>query len=117
MEKVIKATSKKVVTTDQPPKKVPKFVVKESFSPAKEVMPSKSGILKRLKKMDHRPRNSPERSSSFSPKAVSQITRKPQINRKCMVFREIPTPVSPVPKKRRVEDVAKKIYRKKKESY
>ena len=46
-EKVVKATPKKVVTSDQPPKNVQKPIVEEKFSPTKEVMPSKSGILKR----------------------------------------------------------------------
>lgn len=77
MEKVVKATPKKIVKSDQPSKKIQKHVVFESFSPVTEVMPSKSRILKCLKKMAHKPHHSPERSSSFSPKVVLQITRKP----------------------------------------
>lgn len=48
--------------------------------PAKEVMLSKSNVLKRQKKMAHRPHHSPERSivkdgsakTIFSPKGVSR---------------------------------------------
>ncbi|CAI9265124.1 unnamed protein product [Lactuca saligna] len=79
-----------------------------------EVMPSKSGVLKFLKKMAHRPRYSPEMSSSSSPKSVFQITRKPQIIHKGVVIREIPTPVTPTSKKRRAKDMAKNITKKKK---
>lgn len=59
VEKVVKTTSQKVVKSDQPSKKIQKPVVEESFLPAKEVIPSKSGILKRLKKVAHRPSLSP----------------------------------------------------------
>lgn len=72
-------------------------------------MPSKTGVLKRLKKMDHRPRHSPERSNSFSLKSISQVTRKPQINRKGVMIREILTPISLASDKRRAEDMAKKL--------
>ena len=70
-------------------------------------MPSNSGVLKRLKKMAHRPRHSPERSSSFSPKGVPQITCKPQINQKGVLIHEIPTPMSHVSKKHRAKYMAK----------
>ncbi|CAI9271960.1 unnamed protein product [Lactuca saligna] len=46
----------------------------ETVEPSKELVPSKSSVLKHLEKKAHRSRNSPERSSSFSPSMV----RKPQ---------------------------------------
>ncbi|CAI9265546.1 unnamed protein product [Lactuca saligna] len=50
-------------------------VVTEIVNPSKDVVPSKTGTLKRLKKMAHKPHHSPKRSGSFSPSFV----RKPQI--------------------------------------
>lgn len=46
VEKVVKVTPKKVIKSDKPPKKVTKPVVEESYTPAKEVMSLKSGVLK-----------------------------------------------------------------------
>ncbi|CAH1427120.1 unnamed protein product [Lactuca virosa] len=60
--------------------------------------------------MAHKSRHSPERSGSFSPSFV----RKPQIGRKGILICEIPVPVSPQTKKRRAEDMAKKISKKQK---
>lgn len=116
IEKVEKSTPKKNVKSDPPSKKIDQPVVEETSTHAKETMPSKSDVLKRLKKMAHGPRHSPERSSSFSPKGVSHqnLTRKPQLTRKGVVIREIPTSVSPVSKKRRAEDMVKRISKKKK---
>ncbi|CAI9289627.1 unnamed protein product [Lactuca saligna] len=113
VENVVKVTSIKVVKSAQPSKEIHKLIVDESFSPMSEVMPSKSGILKLLKKMAHWPRHSSDRSSSFSPKVGLQITRKFQINRKGVVIREIPTPVSLVSKKQRAGDMAKKLVKRK----
>ncbi|CAH1412933.1 unnamed protein product [Lactuca virosa] len=78
--------------------------------PSKNLVPSKSGILKRLKKKSNGPRHSPERSYSFSPTMV----RKPHVTHRGVIIRDIPTPVSPSLKKRRVEDVAKHITKKQK---
>lgn len=68
-------------------------------------MPSKSVILKRYKKMAHRP--------TLSPKGASRVIRKQQINRKGLVIHEIPTHVSRSSKKQLAEDMAKKIKKKK----
>lgn len=68
--------------------------------PAKETMPPKSGVLKKLKKMAHRPRNSSECHDSISKKI-----HKPQVNQKGVLFHEIPTPVSPASKKRRAQGI------------
>ncbi|CAI9286127.1 unnamed protein product [Lactuca saligna] len=76
VDKVVKATLKKVVKFDQPSKKIQNTFVEESSSPVNQVMHLKSGILKHLKKMAHRPCHSPERSTSFSPKDVLQISHK-----------------------------------------
>ncbi|CAI9285916.1 unnamed protein product [Lactuca saligna] len=76
----------------------------------KEVIPTQLGVLKRLKKMDHKPSHSSERSKSFS----LSFTFKPQLNRKRVVFREIPTPVSPASKKRIAKDMAKRTSKKQK---
>lgn len=43
-------------------KEVNKPITEETCQPAKETMPSKSGVLKQLKKMEHRPCHSLERS-------------------------------------------------------
>lgn len=88
-----------------PPKVVPKPVHEESSQPEIEVLPSKSGILKRPKKMAHRPPHSPERSSSFSPK----FTSKHQILWQGVAIRDVQIHVSPASKKRIVKDLAKKI--------
>lgn len=65
--------------------------------------------------MTHRPQHSPEKIKQFfSPKGFSKVTRKHQINRKGLVIREIPTPVSPGSKKRRAEDMEKCISKMKK---
>ncbi|CAI9285614.1 unnamed protein product [Lactuca saligna] len=59
--------------------------------------------------MAHKPHHSPEQSGKFSPKGISKITRKPQLNRQGVVICEIPTPVSPTSKKRIAKDLVKKI--------
>lgn len=69
------------------------------------MVPLKSRVLKRLKKMAYTPCHSPKRSTSFSP----TLTRKPQLNRKGVVIRKIPTPTSPASKKMCVEDMDKHI--------
>lgn len=60
--------------------------------------------------MEHKQRHLLERSSCFSPSFI----RKPQINSKGVLIREIPTQVSQASKKRRAEDMAKKILMKQK---
>ncbi|CAI9285803.1 unnamed protein product [Lactuca saligna] len=72
------------------PKKVVMPIVDEFSNPSKEVMPLKSGVLKRLKKMAHKPSGKDAKSKNI---------RKPQLNSKVVVIRELPTLVSPSSKK------------------
>ncbi|CAI9270948.1 unnamed protein product [Lactuca saligna] len=74
----------------------------------KEVIPSKSGVFKRIKQKSHGSRKSPERSSSFSP----TIVQKPHVTRQGVIILEVQAPVSPSSKKRRVKDMAKHISKK-----
>lgn len=69
-------------------------VQQQTSQSLKEVMPSKSGVLKRLMKMAHIPRHSPEHPDSSSKRIC-----KPQHNCKGVAFNETPTPVSPTSKK------------------
>lgn len=75
LEKVVKPTPNKVIKNDKPLNVVNQPVVKETSTPAKDVVPSKSGVLKRLKKMDHRPRLSPERSHLSSLASLNLIEK------------------------------------------
>ena len=59
--------------------------------PSKEVMPSKSGVLKRLQKMSNK-QTSPD---------DSQTVRKAQVTSKGVIVREILAPVSPSSKKKK----------------
>ena len=86
-------------------KKSEKHVEPEPVEPTKEIVPSNTGVFKRLKKKAHRSRNSTEQSSSLSPSMV----KKPNITRRGLVIREVPVPISPSLKKWRAEDVAKHI--------
>ena len=61
-------------------KEITKPVVEDTSTHAKEIVPTKSGVLRRLKKMAHIPHHSPERPSGKD--ATSTITHKPKINRK-----------------------------------
>ena len=89
VEKVVPVTLKKVVQSDPSPKKVAQLIIKDISIQPKDTMPSKSGVLKRLKKKVHQPCHSPDSSSSFLPKGVShpKLTRKPQLNRKGVVIK------------------------------
>ncbi|CAH1428660.1 unnamed protein product [Lactuca virosa] len=98
--------------------------VHEPKEPAKEVVPSKSGVLKRLKKIEHRRRHSPNRpivegaleKSITSPKGVSVSSHKrilkPQLIRKEVTISEITAHVSTASKKRRARDMVKNIKKK-----
>lgn len=101
-----------IVSLNKVAKKVVQTVVEELSIPAKEVMPSKNGVLKRSNKMAHRPLHPPERPSVKEENF--KITRNPQINSKGVVICEIPTPVSPASKKQRALDMAKCVSKNKK---
>lgn len=57
VETVVKDTAKKVVKLEPPSMKVIKHVIDEFATPVIEFVPTKSGVLKRLKKMAHKPRH------------------------------------------------------------
>lgn len=107
-KKVTKASSSNP-NPDPIQQEVAQPIPEETAQPKKVAMPSKSGVLKRLKKMDHRPRHSPERLdveavsekflSSTRSISFSMKIRKPQINRKGVTIHEIPASVSPTSKK------------------
>ncbi|CAI9286970.1 unnamed protein product [Lactuca saligna] len=69
MEKEVKSPTKVTVKV-KALKKSSKPIVTKDVDPLKDVLPSKTGVLKRLKKMAHRSRHSPERSSNFSPSYI-----------------------------------------------
>ena len=73
---------------------------------SKELIPSKSGFFKCLRKLSHKSKNS---SDDQSP-----TVRKTQINSRGVIVHDIPAPVSPSSKKRRVEGVAKHIAKRRK---
>lgn len=72
---------------------------------SKNLIPTKSGVLKCIKKMSFKAKTSPERSSSFSPTTI----RKPHVTRKGVFLRDVPISISSSSKKRRAEDVSKHI--------
>lgn len=78
--------------------------------PLREVVPSKTIVFKRLKKIAHRPQSCSDKSPSFSPSMV----RKPHVTRKGVVIREVLVPISPSSKKHKSEDMAKHISKKQK---
>ncbi|CAI9284497.1 unnamed protein product [Lactuca saligna] len=106
----------KDTTVSKSPKKQPVEVVKvskkskksqETTQPdfTKKLIPTKSGVLKRIKKMSYKAKTYPERSSSFPPSMI----RKPHVTRKGVVLREVPILFLTSSKKRMAEDVAKHI--------
>ncbi|CAH1440504.1 unnamed protein product [Lactuca virosa] len=101
-----KSPKKVIVEQEKVSKKIKKPKEKVITESLKELIPSKSGVFKRLRKMSHKSRNS---SDDQSP-----TVRKTQINSRGVIVRDIPTPVSPSSKKRRAEGVAKHIVEKRK---
>ena len=75
---------------------------------AKEKIPSKSGIFRRIKKKYRRSLKLSD--GSFK---SSSMVRKPYLNHQGILIREVPAPISPSSKKWRAEDVAKHTYKKK----
>ncbi|CAH1428349.1 unnamed protein product [Lactuca virosa] len=105
--KVVKP--KKTKQSEPPPNVVQKPILKplitEVSQPENELIPWKTGLLRRFMKLVHRPSNSPERSDTFSPK----FTTKHHVTSKGVMIREVPVPVSPTSKKRVAKDISKKI--------
>ncbi|CAI9296860.1 unnamed protein product [Lactuca saligna] len=79
-------------------------------APLKEVVHSKTGVFKRLKKMAHRSQSSSDKYPSF----LSIYGSKTHVTRKKVVTREVPVPISLSSKKQQVKDMAKHILRKQK---
>lgn len=104
--KATKVVKPKKQDQSEPPPVVAKKP--EVSQPETTVLPSKSGVLKKLKKMDHKPSPSSEKSRSFSP----MYKVKPQINKKMSNFSRSPSPSSPAPKKRRTEEMEKHFSKK-----
>ena len=72
----------------------------------KEIIPSKTGVFRRIKMKSKHKSRSP----------FTNVVRKPQVTHQGVLFREIPAPVSPSSKKRRALDMAKHISKKKKKT-
>ncbi|CAH1422233.1 unnamed protein product [Lactuca virosa] len=122
--------SKKTEQPQSDPMQVEKEVTKSvqdgvEKQVSKEVVPSKTCILKRTKEPAHRPRHSPKPpvieevhvEPFFSPK-VGFISKgikkihKPQLNRGGVRIHDVLVPVSPTSKKRKAHEVVKKIKKK-----
>ncbi|CAH1443931.1 unnamed protein product [Lactuca virosa] len=119
--------SKKTKKTEQP-KSVHEHVEKdgsklvqenEEKEVSKEVVPSKTSILKRTNKPTHIPHHSPERpivqevsKHVFSTKGIKKI-HKPQLNRRGVPIRKVPAHVSPTSKKQQAREMVKKVKKKK----
>ncbi|CAI9261006.1 unnamed protein product [Lactuca saligna] len=61
------------------------------YEPLKEVVPSKTRVFKRIKKIIHRSQSSSDKYPCFYPSMV----RKPHVTRKGVVIREVLVPISP----------------------
>ncbi|CAI9282966.1 unnamed protein product [Lactuca saligna] len=85
-------------------------IAPDSVEPTKEVVHSKTGVFKRIKKIAHKSRSSSEISRSFSPSMI----RNPHVMHKGDVLREVPILVSLSAKKQKVEDMVKHISKKQK---
>ncbi|CAI9277930.1 unnamed protein product [Lactuca saligna] len=115
-KKVVVESSKKFVkesTSTKSPKKLSiteaepwksKVVVADTPSTQKEIIPSKTGVFRRIKMKSKHKSRSP----------LMNVVRKPQVSHQGVIFREIPAPTSPSSKKRRVTYMAKHILKKKK---
>ncbi|CAI9269886.1 unnamed protein product [Lactuca saligna] len=90
-EKKSKSPKKKPIEEVIVSKLEAKPVATKTDESPKEVVPSKTEVFKRLKKIDHRLRSSSDRSPSFSPSMV----QKPHVTWKGVVIREILVPISP----------------------
>ncbi|CAI9277424.1 unnamed protein product [Lactuca saligna] len=69
-----------------------------------EIIPSKTGVLHRIKM----------KSKHLQKSSSPHVVRKQQVTHQGVLIREVPAPVSPLSKKRRVEDMAKQISKKQK---
>ncbi|CAI9303810.1 unnamed protein product [Lactuca saligna] len=69
----------------------------------KEIIPSKTGVFRRLKRKSHHSR-----------KSSPNVVRKPQVTHQGVLIHEVQVPVSPSSKKRKAEDMAKHLSKMKK---
>ncbi|CAI9293890.1 unnamed protein product [Lactuca saligna] len=84
--------------------KNPESIIPDTQVTEKEVIPSKTGVFRRIKlKLKSKRRSS-----------RTNVVRKPQVSHQKVIFREIPAPASPSSKKKMAADMAKHISEKKK---
>ncbi|CAI9292742.1 unnamed protein product [Lactuca saligna] len=115
LKKVVAESSTKFVkesTSAKCPKKVPiselepiqpNVVIADTPSTQKGIIPSKTGVFRRIKM----------KSKHNSRSHLTNVVRKPHVSHQGVIFREIPAPASPSSKKRRETDMAKHISKKK----
>ncbi|CAI9268922.1 unnamed protein product [Lactuca saligna] len=96
---------KKLPITEAEPTK-PEISIADTPLTQKEIIPSKTGVFRRIKMKSKHKSRSP----------LTNVIRKPQVSYQGLLFREIPAPASPSSKKRRATDMAKYISKKKKKS-
>ncbi|CAI9299282.1 unnamed protein product [Lactuca saligna] len=96
---------KKLPVTEAEPTK-PEVLVANTPSTEKEIIPSKTGVFRRIKMKSKHKSRSP----------LTNVVRKPQVTHQGLLLREIPAPASPSSKKPRATDMAKHISKKKKKS-
>ncbi|CAI9284855.1 unnamed protein product [Lactuca saligna] len=94
---------KKVPITEVEPIQ-PEPIVADTQLTQKEVIPSKTGVFRRIKMKSKDKIRSP----------ITNVIHKPQVSHQGVIFREIPAPASPSSKKRMATDIAKHISKKKK---
>ncbi|CAI9282731.1 unnamed protein product [Lactuca saligna] len=103
--KVQSSKSTKQVPVIEPEPIQPEPIIPDTQVTEKEVIPSKTGVLRRIK-MNSKHKH---RSSSMN------VVRKPQVSHQGVIFRVIPAPASPSSKKRLAADMAKQLSKKKKQ--
>ncbi|CAI9299239.1 unnamed protein product [Lactuca saligna] len=111
-EIIIPKSIVKETKTSKSPKTKPNKIVSKAVTtfvepivtePALVTIPSKSGVLRRLQ-------------LRYGGSPTSNVVHKPYITHQGVVMREVLAPVSPHSKKRRAEDMAKKLSKKKKKT-
>lgn len=83
----------------EPEQTQPEPIIPDTHVTEKDVIPSKTGVFRRIKM----------KSKSRRKSSNTNVVRKPQVSHQGVIFREVPTPVSPSTKKRMVADMAKHL--------
>ncbi|CAI9266778.1 unnamed protein product [Lactuca saligna] len=96
---------KKVPITEAEPIQ-PEVVVADTLLTQNEIIPSKTGVFRRIKMKSKHKSRSP----------LMNVVRKPQVSHQGVIFCDMPAPASPSSKKGRANDTAKHISKKKKKS-